>query len=78
MYVGGMHFQDGYNYDIERVKRCSIHYACPDDRIIPSAPTMADRLYRDEVEKKFAIPIEEWKKTKGPSTCKHQNRDVKI
>ncbi|MGD0817765.1 MAG: tetraether lipid synthase Tes [Methanomassiliicoccales archaeon] len=65
MYVGGMHFQDGYNYDIERVKRCSIHYATPDNRIIPFCAYNGGPLYREEVEKKFAIPIEEWKKTKG-------------
>ena len=27
--VAGMHFMDVYNYDIERVKRCVIHYAAP-------------------------------------------------
>ena len=27
--VAGMHFMDSYNYDVERVKRCVIHYAAP-------------------------------------------------
>jgi uncharacterized radical SAM superfamily Fe-S cluster-containing enzyme len=27
--VAGMHFMDSYNYDIERVRRCVIHYAAP-------------------------------------------------
>ena len=35
MFIGNMHFMDPYNYDIERVKRCVIHYAMPDDRIVP-------------------------------------------
>ncbi|RLG21581.1 radical SAM protein [Candidatus Micrarchaeota archaeon] len=35
MFIGNMHFMDPYNYDIERVKRCVIHYAMPDGRIVP-------------------------------------------
>ncbi len=60
MYVGGMHFQDNYNYDIERVKRCVIHYASPDGRIIPFCAYNTGPVFRNEVEKKFAIPLREW------------------
>jgi len=28
--VGLMHFQDPYNFDLERLERCGIHYAVPD------------------------------------------------
>ncbi|MBI5332234.1 MAG: radical SAM protein [Candidatus Aenigmarchaeota archaeon] len=35
LFVGMMHFMDLYNYDIERVKRCCVHYAQPDGRIVP-------------------------------------------
>ncbi len=62
MYVGGMHFQDNYNYDIERVKRCVIHYASPDGRIIPFCAYNTGPVFRNEVEKKFAIPLREWGK----------------
>jgi len=34
LFFGMMHFQDYYNYDVERVRRCSIHYAAG-KRIIP-------------------------------------------
>ncbi|MBS3815023.1 MAG: radical SAM protein, partial [Hadesarchaea archaeon] len=34
LFIGMMHFQDLYNYDIERVKRCCIHYAMTDGRIV--------------------------------------------
>src|SRR3972149_5720167 len=61
MYVGGMHFQDNYNYDIERVKRCVIHYATPDGKIIPFCAYNTGPNFREEVEKKFAVPIEEWR-----------------
>ncbi|HXZ23685.1 MAG TPA: radical SAM protein [Methanomassiliicoccales archaeon] len=65
MFIGGMHFQDNYNYDIERVKRCAIHYTTPDDRIIPFCAYNGGPTYRTEVEKKFSVPIEEWRKTRG-------------
>jgi uncharacterized radical SAM superfamily Fe-S cluster-containing enzyme len=65
MFIGGMHFQDAYNYDIERVKRCVIHYAVPDGRIIPFCAYNGGPTYREEVEKKFSVPLEDWRRTKG-------------
>jgi hypothetical protein len=65
LFIGGMHFQDDYNYDIERVKRCCIHYAVPDGRIIPFCAYNGGPTYRTEVEKKFAIPLDEWRKRHG-------------
>ncbi len=56
--ISSMHFMDPYNYDIERIQRCVIHYAVPDGRIIPFC-TM-NSIHRAEVEKKFGIPIKEW------------------
>ncbi|MEM4258620.1 MAG: radical SAM protein [Candidatus Thermoplasmatota archaeon] len=60
--IGAMHFQDSYNYDIERVKRCVIHYATPDDRIIPFCAYNGGPTYRTEVEQKFSTPLDEWRK----------------
>jgi len=65
MFVGGMHFQDNYNYDIERVKRCAIHYSTPDGRIIPFCAYNGGPNYRTEIEKKFSVPIAEWRKKHG-------------
>ncbi len=61
MYIGGMHFQDSYNYDVSRVERCSIHYATPDLRVIPFCAYNSGPEYRAEVEKKFSMPLAEWK-----------------
>src|SRR2546429_4513046 len=69
MYVGGMHFQDNYNYDIERVKRCVIHYATPDGKVIPFCAYNTGPNFREEIEKKFAVPIEEWR---GPHPSAHR------
>ena len=60
LYIGGMHFQDCYNYDIERVKRCVIHYPVPDGRIIPFCAYNGGPFYRAEVEEKYSLPIKEW------------------
>ncbi len=62
VFVGGMHFQDDYNYDIERVKRCVIHYVVPDGRIIPFCAYNGGPTYRNEIEKKYSVPLDEWRK----------------
>ncbi|MDW5561839.1 MAG: radical SAM protein [Methanomassiliicoccus sp.] len=65
MFIGGMHFLDNYNYDIERVKRCAIHYSTPDGRIIPFCAYNGGPTYRTEIEKRFSVPIAEWRKKHG-------------
>lgn len=35
LFLGVMHFQDCYNMDLDRLRRCGVHYATPDGRIIP-------------------------------------------
>jgi len=55
--VSSMHFMDGYNFDLERVQRCGIHYAVPDGRIIPFC-TM-NTLHRQEIERRFAKEMQE-------------------
>ena len=66
--VGMMHFQDPYNFDLERLERCGIHYAVPDGRIIPFCAM--NTLYRPLIEKQFSIPLQEWvnNKQKGTTT----------
>lgn len=58
--IACMHFMDPFNFDEDRVKKCVIHYAIPDGRIIPFC-TM-NSIYRQEIEDKFAVPIEEFNK----------------
>jgi uncharacterized radical SAM superfamily Fe-S cluster-containing enzyme len=53
--IGAMHFMDPYNFDLERVERCGIHYAVPDGRIIPFC-TM-NSLHRETIERQFAKPF---------------------
>jgi uncharacterized radical SAM superfamily Fe-S cluster-containing enzyme len=58
--IGSMHFMDPYNFDLERVERCGIHYAVPDGRIVPFCSM--NSFHRAKIEKKFAISVEEWQK----------------
>lgn len=50
--IGCMHFMDPYNFDLERVRRCTIHYALPDGRIIPFC-TM-NSIHRQPFERDFS------------------------
>ncbi|MEA1994339.1 MAG: radical SAM protein [Euryarchaeota archaeon] len=62
LFLGMMHFMDEYNYDIERVERCVIHYAMPDGRIVPfCAFNVLPELYRDKVQKQFSYSAKEWR-----------------
>ena len=55
MLISCMHFMDPFNFDEDRVKKCVIHYATPDGRIIPFC-TM-NSMYRESVEEKFSTPF---------------------
>lgn len=62
LFLGMMHFMDEYNYDVERVERCVIHYAMPDGRIVPFCTfNVIPELYRDKVQAQFSYTWEEWK-----------------
>lgn len=43
---------DGWNFDVERVENCSIHYLLPDGKLIPFCSYNA--FYRADVEAKFS------------------------
>jgi len=66
LFLGFMHFQDPYNYDIERVERCAIHYAMPDGRIIPfCAFNVFPEVYRDTVQDRYSLLPSEWERKTG-------------
>ncbi len=55
MLISCMHFMDPFNFDEDRVKKCVIHYATPDGRIIPFCTF--NSMYRPDVEQDFAKPL---------------------
>jgi hypothetical protein len=64
LFLGMMHFQDEYNYDINRVERCSIHYAMPDGEVLPFCTfNVFPEIYRDKIQKQYSIPSAEWEKS---------------
>ncbi|MBI4896655.1 MAG: radical SAM protein [Candidatus Aenigmarchaeota archaeon] len=66
LFLGMMHFQDPYNWDIDRIHKCDIHYATPDGRIIPFCTfNVIPELYRDKIQQAFSITGEEWEKKTG-------------
>ncbi len=63
LFLGMMHFMDQYNYDVQRVMRCNIHYTNPDGRVIPfCAYNVLNDIYRDHILKQYRISLDEWKK----------------
>ena len=58
LFIGTMHFMDNYNYDVERVQRCCIHYATPDGRLIPFCTYNSGPVFREQVWKKYSKPID--------------------
>ena len=66
LFLGFMHFQDPWNYDIQRVERCAIHYAMPDGRIVPfCAFNVFPEFYRDKVQERYGMLPSEWEKKTG-------------
>jgi hypothetical protein len=60
--IGIMHFQDVWNFDLDRVQQCAIHYVTPDMKI--RSFCTYNSIHRPNIEKQYAIPISEWiKKT---------------
>ncbi|MHA2394962.1 MAG: tetraether lipid synthase Tes [Promethearchaeota archaeon] len=59
VFIGAMHFMDSYNFDLERLQHCVIHYAVPDGRIIPFCAM--NTIHRNSIEKKFSQPLNEEK-----------------
>ncbi|MEM2393551.1 MAG: radical SAM protein [Candidatus Bathyarchaeia archaeon] len=58
--ISGMPFQDVWNIDISRCKKCCIHLVAPDGRIIPFCTfnitsVKGETLYRDQVYKGYAV-----------------------
>ncbi|MFH1574641.1 MAG: radical SAM protein, partial [Acidobacteriota bacterium] len=60
--VAGMHFMDAYNFELERVRRCVIHYATPAGRIIPFCAYNGGFVHRTAIEDQFSITLEEYRR----------------
>jgi hypothetical protein len=60
LFVGCMHFQDAYDLDVERVRKCVVHYGAidPDDpkheRVLQIPFCTFNTIHREGIEKKWA------------------------
>jgi hypothetical protein len=50
--LGCMAFMDSYNFDVNRVRRCVVHYITPDLKIIPFCAY--NNVHRVAIEKAYA------------------------
>jgi uncharacterized radical SAM superfamily Fe-S cluster-containing enzyme len=63
--VGSMHFQDGFNMDLQRLERCVIHYGVPAKAGVvgPIIPFCSmNSIHRAAVEKALGVPLDTWLK----------------
>jgi len=56
--LGIMHFMDVFNFDIQRIQRCDIHYPTPDGRIIPFCTL--NNFHRNRIENSFKMDANDW------------------
>jgi hypothetical protein len=56
--LASMHFMDAYNFELERIRYCVIHYAAPDGKRYPFCTYNGSPCFRDRVERHFERP---WK-----------------
>ncbi len=63
--LGGMHFMDAYNYDVDRARRCVVHYAAPNGRLYPFCTYNAGPTFRNRVEKNNSKTLGERRKAGG-------------
>lgn len=54
IFVAGMHFMDAYNFSVERVMRCVIHYTDPRGHLYPFCAYNA-LPYRKKIENRFKL-----------------------
>ncbi len=52
-FVFGMHFMDNYNYDLQRIRRCAVHYSAVDGRLYPFCTYNSGYTFRDRVESEY-------------------------
>lgn len=65
LFIGMMHFQDKFNYDINRVMRCCIHYLTPEAIIPFCAFNVIPEWYREKVQERYSVSIPKWEKETG-------------
>ena len=75
IFVAGMHFQDAYNYDTERARRCVIHQSAPDGKMYPFCTYNSGPYYRQQVEERMqTTKIDDYAETGDPHASANRNK----
>ncbi|MCP4762883.1 MAG: radical SAM protein [archaeon] len=73
-FIGSMHFQDAYNFDLDRVERCVVHYGALDpkdpNRVLQIPFCSFNTIHREPIET-------EWAKTHGKALDKTPEQHAK-
>ncbi len=65
MLINSMHFQDAYNYQVDRVRRCTIHYSASDGRLYPFCTYNSGCGFRHPIEAAHSVPKAQWLSARG-------------
>lgn len=75
IFCAGMHFQDKYNYDTERTRRCVIHQSAPDGKMYPFCTYNSGPYYREKVEEKMQTTgINEYNESGDPHASSNRKK----
>ena len=58
-FVTTLHFQDAYNFVLDRVQHCVIHYAAPNGRFYPFCTWNSGPCHRYAVERQYSQPLKD-------------------
>jgi len=65
--MASMHFQDSYNYELDRCRHCVILYAAPNGRFYPFCTWNSGPSHRYNVERAFSKPLHRIKQVEPAS-----------
>jgi len=57
LFMAAMHFQDSYNYELDRSRHCVIFYAAPNGRFYPFCTWNSGPCHRYRIEDDFSQPL---------------------
>ncbi len=75
--MAAMHFQDNYNYQVDRSRHCIILYAAPNGRFYPFCTWNSGPCHRYAVEKAFSKAVPRIKEMKPAAMNSRQRAEVR-
>jgi len=76
--MASMHFQDVYNYQVDRSRHCIILYAAPNGRFYPFCTWNSGPCHRYAIEKEFSRVVPKIKEIRPPVMNKKQKQNMEV